>query len=66
LTVILDGAVLYRSGSPIHAPPDFDRDFRVAELESIELYRSAAEIPVEFGGSGGGCGVLVLWSRRGL
>jgi hypothetical protein len=64
MTVYLDGAYLYRSGG-IGKPPDFSRDIRVAALESIEIYRSASEAPPEFSGAVGGCGVIVLWSRRG-
>jgi hypothetical protein len=63
-SVILDGMVLYRSWSP-GKPPDWSRDFYVNELEAIEVYRSAAETPSEFGGTVGECGVIVLWSRRG-
>lgn len=46
-------------------------------VEAVEVYRRPTEIPVEFGvGSGstnlrtgnrtGGCGVLVVWTKRGL
>lgn len=35
------------------------------DLEAVEVYRSAAEIPVEYS-SLQGCGVLVLWSKTGL
>jgi hypothetical protein len=34
-------------------------------LEGIEIYRSAADAPVEYTGVRGGCGVLLLWTRRG-
>lgn len=67
--VIYDGLVLYRavatggvSGFP---PPDFRRDFEVSNVEAIEVYRSAGEVPIEFGGSTASCGVIVLWSKRG-
>ena len=66
MSVILDGSYLYRSGSGRSGrPPDFGKDFRVADLESIEVYRSSAELPPEFGGTSGACGTVVLWSRRG-
>jgi len=67
--VIYDGLVLYRavstgshSGFP---PPDFRKDFEVSNIEAIEVYRSAGEVPIEFGGSSASCGVIVLWSKRG-
>lgn len=64
MTVMVDGVALYRSGE-IRPPPDLSREFRVADLESIEIYRSTAEVPGEFGGSAGACGVIVFWTRRG-
>jgi hypothetical protein len=36
----------------------------VADLEGIEVYRRATEIPGEFGGSDSECGVVALWTRR--
>jgi hypothetical protein len=32
---------------------------------AVEVYRSAAEVPSEFHGPNAGCGVVVLWTRRG-
>lgn len=40
-------------------------DFSLSSLESVEVYRSTAQVPQEFGGASAGCGVLLLWSRRG-
>ncbi|HEV2129941.1 MAG TPA: Plug domain-containing protein [Longimicrobiaceae bacterium] len=34
-------------------------------LEGIEVYRSAAEVPAEYSGLNAGCGVILLWTRRG-
>jgi hypothetical protein len=39
--------------------------FNLFGLDAVEVYRSAAEVPVEYGGSNAGCGVILLWSRRG-
>ncbi len=36
-----------------------------ALLDGIEIYRGASQVPVELGGTGGGCGVIMLWTRRG-
>ncbi len=33
------------------------------DLEAAEVYRSAAEAPLRFGGGMEGCGVIVLWTR---
>jgi hypothetical protein len=34
-------------------------------MEAIEVYRSASEVPIEFGGNSASCGVIVLWTTRG-
>ena len=65
MTVLLDGVMLYGSTSPSQRPPDWSRDFRPSDFQAIEVYGSAAEVPPEFGGTSGACGVIVLWSRRG-
>ena len=36
-----------------------------ADVLAIEAFRSPAEIPSEFSGPNAGCGVIVLWTRRG-
>lgn len=72
MQVILDGHVLYRSFAPTsrtdtiaNPPPNFAREFDIPALEAVEVYRSAAETPSEFGGPGAACGTIVLWSRLG-
>jgi hypothetical protein len=66
--VIVDGVVRYRgmatgtmSAVP---PPDFRREFEPSMFSAIEVYRSGAEVPIEFGGNGAHCGIIVLWTRR--
>lgn len=44
-------------------PPDL-RQFELSSLEAIEVYRSTAQVPTEYGGATASCGVLLLWSRR--
>jgi hypothetical protein len=73
MQVVLDGVVIYRSVAPsgnganallgIKPPPDLQM-FSVASLSAVEVYRGASETPIEFGGSGAGCGTVVLWTRR--
>jgi len=67
--VILDGVTLYKSVSTgtvsNFPPPDFRRNFEVDNIDAIEVYRSASEVPMEFGGNSASCGVIVLWSTRG-
>ena len=64
MSVYMDGSPLYLNGSSMKVP-DFRRDVRVAELEMIEVYRSAAEAPGQYSDTTGGCGVVLLWTRRG-
>ncbi len=40
-----------------HIPPDM--------IEAIEVYRGAAEIPVEYRTTGSLCGVVLIWTRTG-
>lgn len=41
-------------------------EFSALDLQAIEVYRSAAEVPGEFGGIGSRCGALVMWTKRGI
>ena len=38
------------------------------EVEAIEVYRGASELPGEFHGfrGGGSCGAVVVWTKRGV
>ncbi len=47
--------------------PSLDDVVNPETVEGIEVYRTAAQVPAEFGGSGifTRCGVLVIWTRRG-
>jgi hypothetical protein len=63
MSILLDGAPLYRSGTRSR-PLDFRREFtELGRMHAIEVYRSASEVPVEYGGSSEECGLILLWSR---
>lgn len=65
--VYMDGQMLNRGGvlgTSDVLPIDL-RTIGVNDLEAVEVYRSAAEVPQEYGGPNAGCGVILLWSRRG-
>lgn len=71
MQVVVDGVIVYRSVAPgfetfdvSKTPPDLLM-YDVASLAAVEVYRSAAETPIEFGGTGAQCGTVVLWTRRG-
>lgn len=70
LQVVLDGMVVSKGGSPGQGGPRgwetaFDLNtLSVAALQAVEVYRSAAEVPTEFGGSSAACGTILFWTRR--
>ncbi|MBK9977878.1 MAG: hypothetical protein IPP20_08100 [Gemmatimonadetes bacterium] len=33
------------------------------QIESIEAYAGASQVPAQFNRTSGGCGVLVIWTR---
>ena len=35
-----------------------------SQLEGIEVYTHAAEVPAQFAGSGSNCGVIALWTKN--
>lgn len=35
----------------------------VTALEAVEVYRSGSEAPLQYGGTRGGCGVILLWTK---
>lgn len=62
MDVYLNGALIYNSKGgtvPLHdlnsIPPE--------QIESIEAYPSASQVPAQFNRTSGGCGVLVIWTR---
>ena len=34
-----------------------------SQIEAVELYSSAANLPVQYNGSGSACGVILIWTR---
>jgi hypothetical protein len=66
--IVLDGATLYRAeagGGDIDWPRTIDvNDLPVRHLVAVEVYRSASEAPIEYGGPSANCGVIVMWTRR--
>lgn len=55
--VYLDGVRISMNGTSLDAIAP------VASLEAAEVYRSATEAPLRYGGGLGGCGIIVLWTR---
>jgi hypothetical protein len=67
-TVYLDGVrVGYDRGDRREGTsPDINQIVSKSQLEAVELYRSTAELPPQYGGSGASCGVILFWTRRDL
>jgi len=58
--VFIDGMMRALGGS---TPTGLDDLLRPDEVEAVEVYRGAAEIPGQYGGSMAGCGVILIWTR---
>ena len=41
----------------------FHENTPIRDVYGIEIYRGPGEIPADFGGSTGGCGVIVMWTK---
>lgn len=58
--------LLYLDGLPLGDTDDMlDTIVFPHEVAGIEVYRRASELPAEFSGSRSGCGVIVIWTKRG-
>jgi carboxypeptidase-like protein len=62
--VYLDGAAVY-SSSARKAPLFNLNSITASEIEAIEVYSSAAQVPAQYNKTSGGCGVLLIWTRTG-
>ena len=61
--IYLDGSLMR------YAPPNdvqLDDIISPSQIEAIELYRSAAELPPQYNGSNAACGVILIWSRHDM
>ena len=50
----------YVDGQEVHS---FHEDTPIRDVYGIEVYRGPGEVPAEFGGSNGACGVIVVWTK---
>ena len=58
--IVVDGIKLWTPGQ--HEPPNV-QTYSVVGLDAIEVYRGAAELPVQYQGVGSACGAVLLWTR---
>lgn len=57
--------VIWMDGVNLGSDPMMFRDVTGPEIDAVEVYRGAAEVPGEFSGGDARCGVVVVWTRRG-
>jgi hypothetical protein len=61
--IYLDGSLMR------YAPPNdvqLDDIISPDQIEAIEVYRSAAELPAQYNGSNSACGAILIWSRHDM
>jgi hypothetical protein len=57
-SLYVDGILVSRQATEWDLPP-------LSTIEAVEVYRGAGELPLQWGGtSAGGCGAIVVWTRR--
>ena len=61
--VYVDGIRVIRDNAS--SDESIDNFVHPSEIAGMEVYRSASEVPAEFGGSVGRCGAIVIWTGSG-
>ncbi|MFI5243966.1 MAG: carboxypeptidase regulatory-like domain-containing protein [Gemmatimonadales bacterium] len=64
MDVYVDGVQVYQYGVNPPMPLFNVNSLPPEQIEGIEAYSSASQVPVRFNKTGSGCGVLVIWTRR--
>jgi hypothetical protein len=55
----------YLDGSPFdNSQNDLDQMLRPDDIEAIEVYKSASEVPAQYQGQNASCGTILVWSKR--
>jgi hypothetical protein len=54
----LDGAPFDNSQN------DLDQMIRPDDIAAVEVYKSGSEVPVQFQGTNGSCGTILVWTKR--
>jgi hypothetical protein len=63
--IYIDRVIVRRGGRNDPRDASLDALIHPPNLHAIEIFRSPSEIPTEFGGVNVGCGVVVIWTKRG-
>ena len=69
------GCTIRMVRAPMQCPPEYVVDDNVdnmfgptvpvRDIEAIEVYTGAADVPGEYAGRNAGCGVIVIWTKSG-
>lgn len=62
MDVYLNGALVFDSRTPGNGLFDVN-SVSPEHIAGIEVYTSTAQIPAKYDRTGGGCGVLLIWTR---
>lgn len=63
MDVYLDGALVYTT-TPTAPSPLFDlNSIPPSQIEAVELYMSASQVPAQYNRTSSGCGVMLIWTR---
>lgn len=62
-TIVLDGAVV-RMGGASDGTPTVDEVLQPYDIEAVEVYPSAAGVPVQYSGFMSPCGAVIAWSKK--
>lgn len=55
----------YLDGSPFdNSDNSLDQMLRPDDIEGIEIYKSASEVPVQYQGQNASCGTILVWTKR--
>jgi carboxypeptidase family protein len=64
--VLIDKVIVRRGGRASNqGEPILDALLQPQDIQGIEIYRSPAETPQEYGGNEVTCGVVLFWTKRG-
>jgi hypothetical protein len=63
--IYIDRVMVRRGGRMDANDTPLDALIQPPNLHAIEIFRSPSEVPTEFGGQNVGCGVVVIWTKRG-
>jgi hypothetical protein len=61
----VDGTLVYADSQRPHAALFDINSISPQNIEGIEVYRSAAQIPAQFNRTSSSCGVVLVWTRIG-